>query len=461
MDQISARDGLYLKAERPGLPLTTTCVGIYDPSTAPDGRVRFKDILQAFENGMPRNPIFRSKLVQVPLDLDHPYWMDDPDFDIEFHVRHIALPEPGDWRQLYIQLARLQSRPIDSNHPLWEAYVIEGLHNLTHIPKGSFCIMLKVHRAAMNGMQAMELMTALHDLSPAKPVRKNRYAAFTPRQLPSPLSLVGQSLSNQVQRSSDAIRKIPAGIATYRKVSGPIAEYRSSRPDTLRTRFNQSISPYRTFGCESFENEHINLLAESENTTPAAVMLTIIAGALRAYLKVNSELPDTNLYCLFDDYIDTSSMLSLATEIESPVERLRATAKHLEIASSQIKVRQQAEQLAVDSVSPLPPLLTSIGVKTGLAKNALRTLMPQHNTVVQMINSVNVPIFFAGAALKDMFVLGPLQEESGLYHAVTQVYGRTNIAVTACRKSMSDPAFYARCLKEAFNELAEEANIIF
>ncbi len=113
MEQLSGLDGMFLHAELPGMPMTISPLTIYDPSTAPQGVVRFKDILQMFENGMHKASVFRRRLVEVPFNLDHPYWIEDPDFDIEFHVRHIALPQPGDWRQLLIQAARLQSRPID------------------------------------------------------------------------------------------------------------------------------------------------------------------------------------------------------------------------------------------------------------------------------------------------------------------------------------------------------------
>ena len=144
--------------------------------------------------------------MEVPFNLDHPYWIEDPDFDVEFHVRHIALPYPGDWRQLYIQLARLQSRPLDKSRPLWEAYVIEGLNNLDGVPKGSFCVMLKVHHAAMDGMGAMELLTSMHDLSPAKPARRTRSSSLLVERKPSRWNLLSKALGHQLKRSTAATK---------------------------------------------------------------------------------------------------------------------------------------------------------------------------------------------------------------------------------------------------------------
>ena len=109
---------------------------IYDPSTAPGGKVRLKDIMQFVEDRKHRAKTFTQKLKQVPLDFDRPYWVDDPDFNIEFHIRHIALPHPGDWRQLAIQVARLHARPLDLSKPLWEMTVIEGLDNIPRRTEG-------------------------------------------------------------------------------------------------------------------------------------------------------------------------------------------------------------------------------------------------------------------------------------------------------------------------------------
>ena len=140
MKQLSGADSMFLQFEHGNNFMHVASLAIYDPSTAPGGGVRFKDILRFFSARIEQFPQFRRRLVTVPLSLDRPYWIEDPTFDVEFHVRHIALPHPGDWRQLCIQVARLHSRPLDRSRPLWEAYVIEGLHNIPGVPKGSFAL---------------------------------------------------------------------------------------------------------------------------------------------------------------------------------------------------------------------------------------------------------------------------------------------------------------------------------
>ena len=147
MQQLSGLDSSFLYLETGTTPMHIGSLSIYDQSTAPGGRVTFKEILEFFEQRLHKARAFRQRIARVPLSLDHPYWIEDPDFDLEFHVRHIALPRPGDWRQLCIQAARLHARPLDMRKPLWEAYVIEGLDNVEGVPKDSFALVLFVQLA--------------------------------------------------------------------------------------------------------------------------------------------------------------------------------------------------------------------------------------------------------------------------------------------------------------------------
>ena len=134
MKQLSGMDNLFLAMDQGHQHMHVAGLGIYDPSTAPGGKVRFKSVLNFFVSRLHAAKVFRRRLVCVPQDLDRPYWVEDGEIDVEYHVRHIALPQPGDWRQLMIQIARIHSRPLDMTKPLWEAYIIEGLDNIPGIP---------------------------------------------------------------------------------------------------------------------------------------------------------------------------------------------------------------------------------------------------------------------------------------------------------------------------------------
>ena len=166
MKQLSGTDNSFLVSEQKNVYNHVASMCIYDVSTAPGGKVRYKDILKHFEDRMHLSPIFRSRLAEVPFGIDRPYWVEQADVDMEFHIRHIALPAPGDWRQLMIQVARLHSRPLDRTRPMWEVYVIEGLDNIPKLPPGSFALFSKFHHAAIDGMAGAHLALQLHSNTP-------------------------------------------------------------------------------------------------------------------------------------------------------------------------------------------------------------------------------------------------------------------------------------------------------
>src|SRR5438445_2792501 len=172
MRQLTGFDASFLALEKTRTPMHVTALAVYDQATAPAGKVTFKQILAHVEGRLERVPYFRQRIVSLPLGLDLPYWVDDPNFDIEFHVRHIALPKPGDWRQLCIQAARLHARPLDRTRPLWELYVIEGLGCVEGFPPGAFAILSKIHHAAFDGVSGTEdVHGAIHDPGPVVDLR--------------------------------------------------------------------------------------------------------------------------------------------------------------------------------------------------------------------------------------------------------------------------------------------------
>ena len=169
MRQLSRNDALFLASESAHSNSNVSLIQIYDPSTAPGGRLQFKSILALVQSRLHRSPVFRQKLRSVPLGLDEPYWVEDENFDLEYHVRHVALPKPGDWRQFCIQTSRIHARPLDLNRPLWELYVIEGLDSLLDLPKDSFALLTKLHHAAIDFRRGTAIITLLHDLTPQPP----------------------------------------------------------------------------------------------------------------------------------------------------------------------------------------------------------------------------------------------------------------------------------------------------
>jgi WS/DGAT/MGAT family acyltransferase len=165
MQQLTGLDASFLYLETANAPMHISGLAIYDQSSAPGGKVRFKEIIENTITRISGLPSLTRHLATVPLNLDHPWWVSDGNFDPEFHIRHIALPSPGDWRQLCIQISRLHARPLDRGRPLWELYVIEGLDALEGYPPGCFALFTKMHHAAVDGASGMDMTSAPMRLS--------------------------------------------------------------------------------------------------------------------------------------------------------------------------------------------------------------------------------------------------------------------------------------------------------
>jgi len=160
MRQLTALDAQFLALETPRQYGHVAGVAVVDPSTSPTGSLELADLQDLLLERLPLVPPLRWRLAEVPLGLDYAYWIDDPDFDLEYHVRELALPPPGTYEQLAEQVARIVSRPLDRAHPLWELYLIHGLKG------GHKAVMTKIHHSVIDGMSGAEVMGALLDLTP-------------------------------------------------------------------------------------------------------------------------------------------------------------------------------------------------------------------------------------------------------------------------------------------------------
>src|SRR4051812_37415123 len=160
MRQLSSLDAQFLAVESARVYGHVAFLGIYDPSTAPGATLGAPEIKRLLEARLHLLPPLRWRLVEVPLKMDLPYWAEDPDFDLEFHIRETALPAPGDDRQLAETVQRVFGRPLDRGRPLWEIYLIHGLEG------GRVALLTKIHHSAVDGMSGNEIMAVLLDPEP-------------------------------------------------------------------------------------------------------------------------------------------------------------------------------------------------------------------------------------------------------------------------------------------------------
>jgi len=473
MKQLTGIDSFILYGERGHNHAHVATLALYDPAAAPGGKVRFKDILRQFGERLDASPVFRRRIETVPFGLDRPYWNETDEIDVEFHVRHIALPRPGDWRQLMIQIARLHARPLDRSRPLWEAYVIEGLDNIPDLPRGSFAIFTKMHHAAVDGIAAIDVVRRLHDGQHAETASAGRVAAndaaagegeLLAQAVLHTLERVGQasrfSLNSAARVSGILLDQLAQKLnpAIHAEGKGTPAPSFAKAPST---RFNRPISANRAVEAVGLPLEGIKRI---RSLVPGAtindVFLAVCGGALRRYLMNKNELPERSLMALMPISVRTESApgdggnqvggvaVPLRTDIADPVDRLRA------VRGEAAQAKQQAEAVGRD----LPMTIVN-SVPHFIADAVLRnTLFRQLNTTVSNVRGPDAPLTLAGARLVRLYPISMVADNVGHNHTGVSYDGTLWISVVACRNMLPDPAFYAQCLRESCDELLARAD---
>jgi WS/DGAT/MGAT family acyltransferase len=463
VQQLTGLDASFLYLETANNPMHIGGLAIYDPSTSEGGAVGYKQIMANVLKRAHRVTAMNNVLVEVPLKLDHPYWKSDGPFDPEFHIRHIALPKPGDWRQLCIQASRLHARPLDRARPLWEFYIIEGLDNIEGFPPGCFAVLSKMHHAAIDGASGVEVAAAIHDLSPDYSVKESK--KVKKERTPTNTELFWRAQLNNIKtplRVFDVAKNTIPGVA---KMVAGLARGKLSRvTDIPRTRFNTNVSPHRVFDAVEFSLEDIKAIKDSvDGVTVNDVALAICGGGLRKYLQSKNELPERSLVAMAPVNIRTKDQLGKAgnqvsqltvrvrSDVSDPLERLIAVHE----GTSEAKEFNNAigAKTMTDYTQFVPSTLTASAAKLSSRLALANRIKPSYNCVITNVPGPQIPLYFTGAKMLSNFGLGPAIDGMGLFHALLSYCGKFNISINACREMMPDPSFYADCLRESFNEL--------
>ena len=443
---------------------------IYNPETAPGGFVRYKDILRFFESRMQLSKTMRQRLVRVPFDLDYPYWIEDKDFDLEYHVRHVALPKPGDWRQLCIQAARIFARPLDLTRPPWEFTVVEGIDNVPGVAPGSYAMVTKVHHAAIDGMSGVDLLEALHTLDPNAPP-PDTPDTWKGEAVPNFAELMAKSWVNNLAnplRQIDVAAKAMPGIANA--IKGLIAKDFKLDGTMLapRTRFNTVVSANRVVEGRSVPLVDIKAI---RGAAPGAkvndVFLAIIGGAMRKYLSHHGDLPDKTLTAMAPISVRSSGekgdmgnqvaamIAPLGTHIDDPLERLAFV--HSQTVNSKAMTDALGARNMTEISKVSPALFMALGAQLYTRLGLANRVGPPFTTVVTNVPGPPVPIYSCGARLESMMGLLCLTDGMALGHVVQSYVKEATISFTACRDVVTDPEFYASCIEDSFNELRDAA----
>ena len=474
MQQLSAQDAQFLYMETNKSLSQVTSVAILDPSTAPGGKVRFKQIIDHVQSRLHTSPIYKRRLYHVPLELDYPYWIDDEHFDIEYHIRHGRLPHPADWRQLCIHLARFHSRPLDMQRAPWEMYVIEGLDNIPGIPKGSYALATKLHHAAADGMAIVNFFGGLQDIDAnGTPVMPHAQKVTSARyERPTPFQMSARGMLNTVRspvRVADTLFKnAPAIVRALR--SSLMEKQEEAKTSVPITRFNLETSPHRMFDATMFALEDFKPIRSlAEGSTINDVVLAVCSGALRKYLIHHKELPreslkafvpvnvrpkETNLTESEQPGNNISTMApALYTNVADPVERFQAI--HNETKNQKAAKKGISARLMTDVTRHVPASTQLLAARLMMNSEMAGRMT---NVCISNVPGPAVPMYMNGAKIVSALGLGPLADRMGLFLAVTSYNGALSINATSCRRTMPDIEFFITCLRESFNELLDAAN---
>jgi WS/DGAT/MGAT family acyltransferase len=406
----------------------------------------------------------------VPLDIDYPYWIEDENFDIEYHVRHIALPKPGDWRQFCIQAARIHARPLDLQRPLWEMYVIEGLDSFLDLPVGSFAVLLKIHHAAIDVAHHNEITALLHDISPDSPPPTPPEPWF-PEAAPGNLNLMVRAGFNVATFPLRMAQPLTRSWSTLKSAARTFVGEFLGRPHEFpMTRFNTEVSPHRVFETRRFALKDFKAI---RRLTPGATVndavLAVCAGGLRRYLDRQAELPDDSLVAAAPIAVRATGKhagknsgddgpasfawvrLALGTDIADPVERLaaiQATSSSSDIVAQAISARELidlAEHAPSAAIAATSKMLRS-------ASALLGDWVPLANCAIANVPGPQVPLYLQGARLTYLSAIMPISDGMGLVFSVTSYNDMMIISFTACYEQLPDPQVFAQCLRDSFQE---------
>jgi WS/DGAT/MGAT family acyltransferase len=334
------------------------------------------------------------------------------------------------------------------------------------VPKGSFALVTKVHHAAIDGMSGMEMTSAIHDDEPvAEPSVPER--PWQPERAPATTDLLTRAGMNNVARPMHAGRVLARTVPQLGRLQRQLRSRTISPPPTNvpRTRWSGPVSAHRVFDAVDLE---LDALRRIKETVPGAtvndVVLTIVGGALRSYLEGKGELPADPLIAMAPISVRGESERSaagnvisamfttLGTDIADPFDRLAAVREGTH--NSKEFAQALGARTLVDMAELMPGGLVGLGARTSARLSLANRMRPLFNSSVSNMPGPRHPLYFAGAQLLHMYIVGMIVDGMGLIHPVTSYCGEITISFTSCRDMLPDPAHYADCLQASFDDLA-------
>jgi diacylglycerol O-acyltransferase / wax synthase len=443
MQRLSGLDASFLYLESAKQPLHVCAILELDTSTIPGGYTfdRLRDELGLKIKALPR---FREKLADSALNLDHPVWVDDKDFDIDRHVHRIGLPAPGGRRELADICGHIASLPLDRSRPLWEMWAIEGIAGTDASKGGRLAVMSKMHHAGVDGVSGANLMSTLCTTEPDAPPPEPVEGVGDASTLDIAVGGLVRFASRPLHLASVLPTTVASIIETARRARSGSAMTRPFKAPP--TAFNAAITGHRNIAFTQLDLGDVKTIKNRFDVKVNDVVMALCAGVLRQYLLDRGELPDTPLVAMVPVSVRDKSnrpgrnqvsgmFSSLETHIADPVRRLRAIAEANSVAkqhSSAIgaTLLQDWSQFAAPAVFGLAMRVYSSG--------RLSERRPVHNLVISNVPGPQIPLYYLGAQVKAMYPLGPIFHGSGLNVTVMSLDGKLDVGIISCPELLAE-----------------------
>ena len=484
MRQLTSLDAQFLALEDGRTQGHVSALGVFDAETTSGRRLDAALVRELVTARMHLLPTFRWRLAPVPFGLDHPYWVDDGAFDVEYHVQDAALPAPGTQRQLADLVAHLIGRQLDRAHPLWELYVIQGLED------GSVAVLTKMHHAAVDGLSGAEVLSVLLDNS-AEGRDLDAAPAVVAERFPSEVEMLGRGLVGMWRQPLRALKAAPTtlphldDVATLRHVPGVKAIARTSRlvkralpmrsgpalqGNSLvapQTRFQMRVSAHRRVAFESMSLDDVKLIKNTFGCTVNDVVMAICTTGLRSWLDEHGELPAESLLGFIPVSVRTPEQMGtfgnrvsvmiteLPTETADPVQRLRRINESMKSA----KVRHKAlpASLMQDANHFIPPALLAQAARATSRLAGIRGIKQPVNVAISNVPGSPTPLYLGGAAQRAQYPISAILDGIGLNITVFSYQDSLEFGIVVDRAQLDDPWPLLAAIRAGLDELRDLA----
>lgn len=462
MRRLSGMDASFLYLETPSSHMHVASAAVFDTSEQPLSWTYF---LEHTVGRLDQIPIFRQRLAEIPFGIHHPLWVDDPEFDIEYHVRRAALPAPGGLRELAQFSADFVARPLDRAHPLWEMYVVEGLEH------GHTALVTKTHHAAIDGVSGADITVALLDIEPDPPPAPPPEHPWRPERLPSDVERVTfalSSLSRQPLGLARAVRRSARGALKLGRLAADRGSLLAPAPfQAPRSSLNAALTPHRKVGYAQAPLAEVKEVKNALGGTVNDVVLAICAGALRSYFIDRAETVEDPLVAMVPISVRTDDqrgqlgnrvaamLVSLATLTEDPEERLST------IVQGTIGAKEQYHAIGADTLADwaefAAPALAARAARLYSRMRLADRHRPLFNLTISNVPGPSFPLYVCGQRMVADYPLGPIFDGAAMNITVMSYMGSMFFGVVACREAVGDVWLLAHQIEESLDELTKVA----